>query len=114
MLFVSFAQHAKDVILYQALRAQRRGFYIDVGANDPKCASVTRSFYERGWHGINVEPAQTAFRKLRAGRPRDINLSIGLSDRPGALSFHECLNQSTWSTFSAHEAAWLQEHRQAR
>ncbi|HEV3118964.1 MAG TPA: FkbM family methyltransferase [Gemmataceae bacterium] len=114
MPFVSFAQHAEDVILQRAFRGQQTGFYIDVGANDPTYASVTRSFYERGWHGINVEPARTPFTRLRAARPRDINLSIGLSDRPGSLCFHECVSESTWSTFSPHEAAWFQQYRQAR
>ena len=32
------------------------GFYIDIGAFDPICISVTKAFSMRGWKGINVKP----------------------------------------------------------
>lgn len=104
MPFVSHAQNAEDVVLHRVFKGQLTGFYIDVGANDPTQSSVTRSFYDAGWHGINIEPARTAFEKLRAARKRDVNLPIALSDRPGCLCFYECINESTWSTLVASEA----------
>jgi FkbM family methyltransferase len=104
MPFVSYAGNSEDVILNRVFKAQATGFYIDVGANDPTLWSMTRSFYDRGWHGINVEPARTAFLKLQGARTRDVNLPIGLSDRPATLTFYECVNEPTWSTFVADEA----------
>jgi hypothetical protein len=53
---ISYAQNREDILLWRALRDLSGGFYIDVGAEDPTQNSVTRAFYERGWHGINVEP----------------------------------------------------------
>jgi glycosyltransferase involved in cell wall biosynthesis len=57
LIFVSYAQNFEDVMLWRALRSVERGFYIDVGANDPTLYSVTKAFHIRGWRGINIEPA---------------------------------------------------------
>lgn len=101
MRFISYAQNREDVILYRALAGQREGFYIDVGANDPTVVSLTRAFYDAGWHGINIEPVPAAFQRLAAQRPRDINLNVGLSNGAQRLRFYECLSESTLSTFVA-------------
>lgn len=84
MTFISYAQNQEDVMLYRALRGVERGFYIDVGANDPVLDSVTKAFYERGWCGINIEPDPVAFRKLSENRTRDTNLEIAIGDRTGS------------------------------
>jgi hypothetical protein len=63
---ISYAQNREDILLWRALRDLADGFYIDVGAEDPTQNSVTRAFYERGWHGINVEPVPGHFDKLRS------------------------------------------------
>ena len=66
---VSYAQTHEDVLLWRALHNVQHGFYIDVGAHDPTALSVTRAFYEHGWHGINVEPDPQYAEKLRKERP---------------------------------------------
>jgi FkbM family methyltransferase len=83
--FISHAGNFEDVMLWRALSGVTAGFYVDVGASDPNLGSVTRAFYERGWRGINVEPNPKLFRRLVAARPRDVNLEVALSDRPGRL-----------------------------
>ena len=88
MTFVSFAQNFEDVMLWRALGGVKAGFYIDAGAWSPDIDSVTRAFYERGWHGINVEPNPIWHRKLSEKRPRDINLLMALSDRIETLNFY--------------------------
>lgn len=106
MPLVSYAQNREDVVLHRALSGQPKGFYIDVGANDPTICSITRAFYELGWHGINIEPVRGVFRRLVAERTRDINLNIGISNCQQTLRFYECLNESTLSTFAPASAAW--------
>ena len=75
-------------MLWRALSAVRGGFYIDVGAGDPDRNSVTRSFYERGWRGINLEPDPGYFAALAERRERDVNLPVALADAPGRRRFH--------------------------
>src|SRR6266511_3123643 len=89
MSFISYAQNYEDVMLWRALKHIDQGFYIDVGANDPDIDSVTKAFYERGWRGINVEPAPQWFERLEKARPRDINLQLALGAEPGAITFYE-------------------------
>jgi len=89
MSFISYAQNFEDVMLWRALKHIDQGFYIDVGANDPDQHSVTKAFYERGWRGINAEPAPQWFERLEKARPRDINLQLALGAEPGAITLYE-------------------------
>ena len=86
--FVSYAQNFEDVMLWRALSTVRDGFYIDVGAGDPDQHTVTRAFYERGWHGINIDPDPACFAALARRRDRDINVPIALAEAPGLRRFH--------------------------
>ena len=83
MTFISYAQNFEDVLLRRALRGVEVGFYVDVGASHPDADSVTRAFYDRGWHGINVEPTAEDFRHLENARPRDLNLRIAAGESSG-------------------------------
>ena len=87
-LFCSYAQNFEDVILARVL-AGATGFYIDAGANDPVFHSVTKHFYDKGWSGVNIEPHRGFYRRLCAGRPRDVNLNVALSDSEAVATFHE-------------------------
>ena len=87
-VFISYAQNFEDVILWRALHRVGQGFYIDIGAGDPDAESVTRAFYDRGWHGVNVEPSRTAYLQLVARRPRDININAAVLDRTGPVPYY--------------------------
>jgi FkbM family methyltransferase len=89
MTFISYAQNFEDVMLWRALKHVENGFYIDVGANDPTLFSVTRAFYDRGWHGINVEPVSQFFDRLCSERSRDINLQMGAGASAGSFPFFD-------------------------
>lgn len=90
MTFISYAQNLEDVMLWKALKNVENGFYIDVGANDPVIDSVTHSFYNQGWRGINIEPNCGHFRELVTDRPQDINLNCALNESVGELEIWEC------------------------
>jgi FkbM family methyltransferase len=97
---ISYAQNGEDVVLNRAFKGKTEGFYVDVGANDPTTDSVTRHFYELGWHGINIEPQLELFEALTEARPRDVNLNIGVGRDPGYLTFHHVPASIGNSTFS--------------
>lgn len=108
----SYAQNYEDVMLRRALRDVSSGFYVDVGANDPTEDSVTRHFYEHGWHGINIEPLSAHCEALAWERPRDINLCCAAGSETGELSLWEC-DVRGWATADAgvvrhHQAAGKQ------
>jgi FkbM family methyltransferase len=85
---ISYSQNREDVLLARVLKDIQVGFYVDVGANDPTESSVTRHFYDLGWNGINIEPGMI-FQKLSAGRPKDINLNLAVSNHSGTATFLE-------------------------
>lgn len=76
-------------MLHRALKHVRAGTYIDVGAWHPQLHSVTKSFYDNGWSGVNVEPSRKFFRLLEKRRPRDTNLNVAIGREPGVLDFFE-------------------------
>jgi len=86
--FISYAQNFEDVVLWRALKQIEKGFYVDVGAQDPEVESVTCAFYERGWSGINIEPVDEFYNKLVGARPRDINLKIAVGRDPGLRTLY--------------------------
>lgn len=97
---LSYAQNGEDVVLARVFGDRDDGYYLDVGAFLPERGSVTKHFYDLGWHGINIEPASRAFEELHEARPRDVNLNICISDRAGLAPFYESVPPER-STLSA-------------
>ena len=77
-------------MLWRALKSVERGFYVDVGANDPSIDSVTKAFYERGWSGINIEPLLQHYLALQNERSRDLNLQYAAGAVRGEIDLWEC------------------------
>jgi FkbM family methyltransferase len=109
MSFISYAQNHEDVMLYRALRDVEKGFYIDVGAQDPIVDSVTKAFYERGWRGINIEPNEEYFHKLQNDRPHDINLLTAVGREPGDIPFYQVAHTGLSTT----SAVYARGHAEA-
>lgn len=88
MGIVSYAQNREDVRLARVF-TEPTGFYIDIGAADPTTHSMTRHFYDRGWHGINVEPRADGFAAIQQARPRDLTLQAVIGGTNGDAPFFE-------------------------
>lgn len=86
---ISYAQNREDVIIQALLYDISKGFYVDVGANDPVTDSVTRWFYEKGWHGINIEPNPTHAKALKRQRPRDVTVQALVANAQKTVEFRE-------------------------
>lgn len=96
---LSYSQNREDLILAGFFDLSKKGFYVDVGANDPDRDTVTRIFYENGWSGINIEPIESHYQQLLRRRRRDINLNVGISEKEQVLNLRE-YEGSGLSTFS--------------
>jgi len=103
----SYAQNFEDVMLARAFPGEK-GFYIDVGANDPDIDNVTRVFYEPGWSGINIEPLSANMKALRKKRARDTNLEIAVGETDGSITFYEV---GKWHGYSTTDPAIVEQHR---
>lgn len=101
----SWSQCGEDLILrflFDLLQIARPS-YIDIGAHHPWYYNNTYLFYRQGARGVNVEPDPSLHADLRRGRPRDVNLNIGIGAREAELDFY-VMSRRTLSTFSASEA----------
>jgi FkbM family methyltransferase len=108
MTFISYSQNFEDVLLWRALGHVANGFYIDVGANDPELHSVTKAFYDAGWHGINVEPMPSYRQPFVEQRPRDINLTCAAGAEQGEITLFDVPSMNGWAST---DAAVAKEHR---
>lgn len=89
MKFVSYAQNFEDVLLWRALHHIEKGFYVDIGAQDPVIDSVSLAFYERGWRGVHVEPSPQYAARLREVRSDEAVIEAALGAESGYCSFFE-------------------------
>jgi len=107
-MFTSYAQNFEDVMLRRALNKVARGFYIDVGAQDPIVDSVSMGFYEEGWRGVHVEPVASYAARLRAQRPDELVVQAALGAQRGTLRFFDVV-ETGLSTADPNAAARYRE-----
>jgi FkbM family methyltransferase len=106
---ISYAQNFEDVMIARLFPRDHKGFYIDVGAADPLHLSVTKHFYDAGWHGINVEPLPRFHQRLVDARPRDVNVQAVIGRKQAARTFFEIAELPENSTSDEAVMAQLKE-----
>lgn len=79
----SYSQEAEDIIVEMIMAIMGRppdrpGFYVDAGAHDPLFGSTTHRLYQRGWHGLNIEPNPDAMPRFAEFRQRDVTVNVGV------------------------------------
>jgi FkbM family methyltransferase len=106
---LSSSQFHEDLIIDLLLGGKNEGTYVDIGANDPFYNSNTRRFYLKGWRGINIEPGEAEFKKIKESREFDINLNMAISNNTGNLTFYKIGNDSSLSTLDHSTAVTMAE-----
>jgi len=96
---ISYGPDGEDVILRNMFRGTKNGLYVDVGAYHPTRFSNTRQLYRSGWSGINIDAMPGSMTLFNKERPRDINLEIGISEKPATLTYH-MFEEQAYNTFS--------------
>lgn len=74
------------------------GFYVDVGANEPKLSSNTYWAYRKGWRGINIEPTEGSERAFGLVRPRDKTVEVAIAESDGVAEFYSWSSLPTRNT----------------
>ncbi len=88
----AYSQEGEDLVAFRLLALDqypRVGFYVDVGAHHPFRYSNTQYFYERGWHGINIDATPGGMSEFQSVRPLDTNLEIAIAEKERTLTFYE-------------------------
>lgn len=108
MSIISYAQNFEDVMLWRALGHIERGFYIDIGAQDPTVDSVSLAFHENNWRGIHVEPTPHYADLLRQQRPGDTVIQAAVGNGSALTKFFEIPNTG----ISTADASIAAQHRE--
>ena len=110
----SFAQQGEDLIIKSMAHALRlpRPTYIDIGAHEPVLNNNTYLFYGEGSRGVLVEPNPVYAKKLRAERPEDkvLELGIGFTAQTEA-DYYLIKGDDQLNTFSKEQAEELEKLR---
>lgn len=99
---LSYAQNGEDTFLFSILEPQETGFYVDVGAFEPRRFSNTYGFYLKGWHGLVVDAQPNFKASFNRVRPRDIAVECGVSDKEETLTYHT-FEEGAMNTFEDEE-----------
>ena len=86
----SYSQCGEDLIvkfIFDSLSIAKPS-YIDIGAHDPFLISNTALFHELGSRGINIDPDDNLLEKIKAVRPEDINLNIGVGPEKSTMDLY--------------------------
>ena len=75
-----FSQEGEDLIIKRLLPADKKGFFVDIGAHHPIRFSNTYLFYKMGWRGINIDPRPGIMDSFDIIRPEDINLELAIGE----------------------------------
>lgn len=106
--FLSYAYPTEheDLILYHVLKNEKQIFWIDIGCNDPDIGSVTKAFYERGHHGINIDIEKEMIEITKRQRLRDINICVGVGKEDGYSTYYK---QGDWGGLSTFVTGYRRE-----
>jgi len=102
----SYAQAGEDVIVAGILEQFNltRTTYLDVGAFLPIYSNNTYLFYQKGNRGVLVEPNIDLIPALKAKRPGDTVLNVGVGLTEQSAADYYCMSVPQWNTFSKDEA----------
>lgn len=81
-------------LVWDFFQQRPSGFFVDVGANDPRKGSQTWHLEQQGWTGILIEPLERFQAVLRAARPRSrvVRAACGPPGHPPSVEFLEAEN----------------------
>ena len=81
----------QDIILSYFQSKLRKGFFLDIGANDGQTLSNTYALQLQEWKGVLIEPSEEAFNRIITyPSVHKYNVAIGTED--GHCTFHEMGN----------------------
>lgn len=106
---LSYSQSGEDMILDTIFCDVIKGFYIDVGANNPFIQSNTHYFYKKGWRGVNVDALPGSMIPFNKVRSHDINIEAAISDSNDELTYY-MFSSSFYNTFDQNKVENIMKH----
>ena len=83
--FVSHSAFGEEILVNRIFKNIDLGFYVDVGALNPRVGSLTYQLYKKGWSGINIDLTEENIKLFKLTRKRDVSIQIAVSDKKKIL-----------------------------
>ena len=74
----TYSQEGEELIIRRFFHGRSDGFYVDVGAHEPRRYSNTHFLYREGWRGIDIDPNPGCIARFAKERPRDTHVNVGI------------------------------------
>jgi FkbM family methyltransferase len=112
----SYSQSGEDVIVNMifGFLGVKQPSYLDIGAWLPQAGNNTYLSYTRGGRGVLVEPNVAMIPELKAARPGDTVLNVGIGVTGQKEADYYCMTVDQWNTFDKEEAELRAAKSQAR
>ena len=108
---ISYSQNFEDALLERVFRKVDRGFYLDIGAQDPDIDSVSKHFFLKGWRGVHVEPVKEYAEKLEQARPGDTVIQKAVSKNRENIVFYSVIETGLSTKFKELAQRYKSENR---
>ncbi len=79
--FLSHSAFGEEILVNRIFKNVSKGFYIDVGALNPKIGSLTYFLYKKGWNGLNIDLTKNNIELFRLIRKRDKSIQVAVSNK---------------------------------
>lgn len=87
--YLAYSQTGEDIIIRNILESVKKGFYIEVGSNEPIQHSNTFGLYQQGWRGITIDANINMVNMHKKIRPNDAAICAAVSDEEKEVTFYE-------------------------
>lgn len=78
---ISYSFNGVDLIIDYIFKNQKKGIYLDVGAQHPISNNNTYLLFKKGWKGINIDLDKKNIDLFNISRSKDININLAISDK---------------------------------
>ena len=84
----TYSQEGEELIVRRFFGGRHHGFYVDVGAHEPRRYLNTHFLHQDGWRGIAIEPNPACAARFAKERPHDVCVNVGIGAGSGSLTYH--------------------------
>lgn len=77
-----------DVIIKDIFRNKKKGFYVDVGCQNPIKNNNTYLLHKKGWFGLNIDLDKDNIDFFNVSRPNDENINTAISNKVGQTDLY--------------------------
>jgi FkbM family methyltransferase len=118
LILNDYSQAGETIVIRNILngRKTKKGFFVEIGANDGITVSSTFGLVKEGWSGLSVEANPNVFIRLERNlkefpKVKTVCAAVALKNGPVKLFYGKNDPHGLLSTISNESSEWFEEHR---